>query len=367
MHNLRAVDVRLPRGQLIVFTGPSGSGKSSLAFDVLFAEGQRRFIDCLSPYARQYVAQLGRPDIDELSGVPPTVSISQRTSRGGRKSTVATVTEIYHYLRLIFARIGVQHCPSCGARVSGLEQQDLLQQVLAHHEGYEVFVLAPAVRGRKGFHRDIFKRALASGQQAIRVDGQLLPLDQKHELARFQEHDIDYVVGRVRVSSTERDTLDGALAAALELGEGTVLVQRVGQAGGGRSRGRRAGRASTYSLARTCADCGVGLEAPDPRLFSFNSGAGACAVCHGSGVAGEQEDQVARRRPARARGQAKARRPKRGTGYAEDTPADSSQDPCPQCAGTRLAPAGLSVRLGGRNIAELCRSTPVSCRRSRPS
>jgi excinuclease ABC subunit A len=355
VHNLRDINLRVPRGKLVAISGPSGSGKSSLAFDVLFAEGQRRFIDCLSPYARQYVQQLGRPDIDELLGVPPTVSISQRTSRGGRKSTVATVTEIYHYLRLLYARIGVQHCTGCGARVSGLEASDLAQQVCERHAGQEVLMLAPAVRGRKGFHRELFKRARARGHEAIRVDGKVLDLDEDHELARYREHDVDYVVGRVRVGRAPSPELIDLLESALSLGEGTVHLLSCDARKAPRGRRRDAGLA-TYSQHRYCASCGIGFEPPDPRLFSFNSSEGACPACSGTGVYRDPEAIQKGRKGRRGRG----RRPTRPKSAEVETLAAAGrlEQICDVCDGSRLDAAALGVRLGGRTIAELVRSTP---------
>ncbi|MCA9669282.1 MAG: excinuclease ABC subunit UvrA [Myxococcales bacterium] len=332
VNNLRELDITLPRDKLVVVTGPSGSGKSSLAFDVLFAEGQRRFIDCLSPYARQYVAQVGRPDLDELLGVPPTVCISQRTARGGRKSTVATVTEIYHYLRLIYARVGVQHCHHCGAQVSGLSDERISALLIEHHDGQRVRVLAPAVRGRKGFHKDIFKRARARDHGEVRVDRSVLPLEPQPELSRYDEHDVEYVVGEVVVSAKRRAEIEALVGEALELGDGTLYVLP-----------HKRRRVRRYSRDRYCADCGLGFDPPDPRTFSFNSRAGACEACGGSGVEpGGDEDG--------------------------DETIDESLDggsistrletPCSACGGARLSPRARAVRVFERSIDELTALTP---------
>ncbi len=326
VNNLRGLSLEIPRDRLVVVTGPSGSGKSSLAFDVLFAEGQRRFMDCLSPYARQYVAQVARPDLDELLGVPPTVCISQLNSRGGRNSTVATMTEIYHYLRLLYARLGVLHCPTCGQRVSGLAVEDLVGQVLDLHGGKLARVLAPAVRGRKGFHKDIFKRALARGHAEVRVDGRILPLDPMPELVRYQEHDIEYVVADLKISADTGEELERHLADALELGSGSVALLP-----------RRRKRPDKLSLDLYCAACKEGFDPPDPRLFSFNSQAGACPSCEGTGL-----DPV-----------------------AADAEEDGRAPECPACDGARLSPLARSVLMGtpGLSIGEVAAMTPPALRR----
>ncbi|MBK8481310.1 MAG: excinuclease ABC subunit UvrA [Proteobacteria bacterium] len=341
VHNLANLDLRLPRDALVVITGPSGSGKSSLAFDVLFAEGQRRFVDCLSPYARQYVAQLGRPNLDELLGVPPTVAISQRTARGGPQSTVATVTEIYHYLRLLWARIGVQHCHRCGARVSGLQAADLEDQLVAAHAGSAVLLLAPMIRGRKGLHEEVLQRAVALGQERIRVDGVVVALEPRPRLARFRAHDLDYVLGEFEVGARASSALREAIGQALALSGGTVAVlPRTAE----ESEVTREPSPRTYSLERSCGQCGLGYEAPDPRLFSFSGGVGACPHCHGTGSAPEQ--------PARGTKAARGRsRP------ADRAAGGRAEARCRACAGTRLQPAALAVRLGERSIAEATAST----------
>jgi excinuclease ABC subunit A len=269
-HNLRDLSLDLPRDQFIVITGLSGSGKSTLAFDIIYAEGQRRYLDSLSTYARQYVKILPRPNVDLLAGVPATVAIEQRLSRGSRKSTVATVTEIYHYLRLLYAKIGVQHCTACGEALSPLSREEIIAAIRRDLPGEDVTLLGPAVRGRKGIYKDLFQAARKLGFKYARIDGKLTPLNPTPSLARYVEHDIDIVVGTVDLSARGSGSLPDLVASALRLGGGTVIA--------------RAGKNEhLYSERLYCARCGVGYEALDPRMFSFNSRQGACPTCDGIG------------------------------------------------------------------------------------
>jgi excinuclease ABC subunit A len=269
-HNLRDLSIDLPRDRFIVVTGLSGSGKSTLAFDIVYAEGQRRYLDSLSTYARQYVKVLPRPNVDLLAGVPATVAIEQRTSRGSRKSTVATVTEVYHYLRLLYAKIGVQHCTGCGRALSSLSRDQIVERIGAELRGETVTLLAPAVRGRKGIYRELFQGARKLGFRQARVDGKIVPLSPLPNLARYREHDVDIVVGTVELTRGGRGKLAEAVATALRLGGGAVVA--------------RAGKSERiYSERLYCTSCGVGYEALDPRLFSFNSRQGACPGCDGIG------------------------------------------------------------------------------------
>ncbi|MGE0517393.1 MAG: excinuclease ABC subunit UvrA [Candidatus Binatia bacterium] len=270
-HNLKDLHLVLPRDQFIVVTGLSGSGKSTLAFDIIYAEGQRRYLDSLSTYARQYVKVLPRPNVDLLAGVPATVAIEQRLSRGSRKSTVATVTEVYHYLRLLYAKVGVQHCTDCGDPLSPLSRDQIAQRIKRELKGEVVTLLGPAVRGRKGIYKDLFQAARKLGFTQARVDGKMVALNPLPSLARYREHDIDIAIGTVDVSGRGAAALPELIASALRLGGGTVIA--------------RAGNAEQlYSERLYCGRCGVGYEALDPRLFSFNSRQGACATCDGLGT-----------------------------------------------------------------------------------
>ena len=269
-HNLRNVSLDLPREQLIVITGLSGSGKSTLAFDILYAEGQRRYLDSLSTYARQFVKILPRPNVDLLAGLPATVAIEQRLSRGGKKSTVATVTEVYHYLRLLYAKVGVQHCTGCGRALTSLTKEEIVNRVRREMRGQEITLLAPAVRGRKGIYQELFRAARKLGFRHARIDGRFLPLQPLPTLSRYQEHDIDIVVGHVEPGRKAAAALAERVATALRMGSGAVIA--------------RAGDSERiYSERLYCSACGIGYEALDPRLFSFNSRQGACETCDGVG------------------------------------------------------------------------------------
>ncbi|MDF1701207.1 MAG: excinuclease ABC subunit UvrA, partial [Planctomycetota bacterium] len=271
-HNLRNVSVDLPRDRFVVVSGPSGSGKSTLAFDIVFAEGQRRYIDTLSAYARQFVGQLGRPAVDSVTGIPPTVAIEQRRSRGGRRSTVATVTEVAHFLRLLFAKAGEPHCPACGHALRALTPGAILERILTEHGGATVQLLAPRILGRKGFHKDEFLAMTRRGHTHARVDGALLAVEPPPALDRYREHDIEEVVATLRIGPRTRAKLTAAVTEALELGKGTLTLLH------------EDGRAQMLSAKRTCPRDGTTVPEPDPRMFSHNSRRGWCPTCRGLGT-----------------------------------------------------------------------------------
>ncbi len=387
VHNLRDVSLDIPRDRFVVVTGLSGSGKSSLAFDVVFAEGQRRFLDCLSPYARQYLPPAARPDVDKLAGLPPTVAIAQRTTRGGLRSTVATLTDIYPYLRLLYARCGTQLCPGCSGPVSGQTAQDVADAVTDRFGDASVYVMAPAVRGRKGHHKDIVQRAKSLGHEWLHVDGCLVSIHAVPELRRYVVHDLDYVVARVpgqtvfaepapaakkakkskvvaltlarepsTVDPARRSAIAEAVDLALALGDGTVLARTAGML------------PVTWSLRRHCARCDLSVEAPDPRLFAFTSAAGWCPVCTGTGV--EVVEAQADPPSEKAAAQELKRQAKKAKRKAEDgrstqelaragLPEGNETIPdqplrllaaCPVCKGSRLRPEARSVTIGGHTI-----------------
>ena len=348
-HNLKQLSIDIPRDRFVVVTGLSGSGKSSLAFDVVFAEGQRRFLDCLSPFARQYLAPTARPDVDRLTGLPPTVAIAQRTTRGGTRSTVATLTDIYPYLRLLYARCGTQHCPRCHGPVSGQGAEEVAAALAERFAAQTVYVLAPAVRGRKGQHKEIITRARQLGHEWLHVDGSLVPAAAVPELRRFAAHDIDYVTERIdhRLPAAMRAlAIARAVDAALALGDGTVLARS------------SEGSAITWSLRRHCGVCDISVEAPDPRLFAFTTAAGWCPSCQGSGIekAEEAPKPAKKGRKVKAKVQdgrssadlAKAGLPDGGE-KIDDQPLRLAQI-CPVCAGSRLRPEARSVEVGGKTI-----------------
>ncbi|MDA1195249.1 MAG: excinuclease ABC subunit UvrA [Planctomycetota bacterium] len=271
-HNLRNVSVDLPRDQFVVVSGPSGSGKSTLAFDIVFAEGQRRYIDTLSAYARQFVGQLARPAVDSVTGIPPTVAIEQRRSRGGRRSTVATVTEVAHFLRLLFARAGEPHCPTCGDALRRFTPEALLERLQADHANTAVQLLAPRVLGRKGFHKDVFAAMVRRGRTHARVNGEVLPLKPLPKLDRYREHDIEEIVAALTLAQRANHALRAALDEALVLGGGTVGVLAPD------------GTYRLLSTRRTCPRDGATVPEPDPRMFSHNSRRGWCPACRGLGT-----------------------------------------------------------------------------------
>lgn len=282
MHNLKDVDLNLPRHKLIVITGLSGSGKSSLAFDTIYAEGQRRYVESLSSYARQFLGQMDKPDVDFIEGLSPAVSIDQKTAGRNPRSTVATVTEIYDYLRLLFARAGVPHCPNCNRVVERQSVDQITDRIFELGEGARLHILAPLVRGRKGEYRKIFEEMRKKGFARIRVNGIVHQLDDVDELKleRYEKHDIEVVVDRVIVKSDARQRVADSVHTALQLGEGIMVVEVVGSPAESTSEEETL---LTFSEQFACAACGISFEELEPRTFSFNSPYGACPECAGLG------------------------------------------------------------------------------------
>ena len=323
-HNLQRVTVDIPRDKLVAVTGVSGSGKSTLAFDVLFAEGQRRFLDCLSTYVRQFIRPLARPEVDRLEGVPPTVALEQKLSRGTPLSTVGTASEVYHHLRLLWSRLGTVHCPKCGLPGQVVDAAALAARVAEDFPAGDLTVLAPLVRRRKGFHLDTIAAVAKKGVAEVRIDGALHDAAKPPRIDRFQIHDVEAMVGRVAAGRGRRPRLEQAVARALELGAGTLLA--LGSDGAERF----------YSTRRSCPSCGTGLPAPDPRLFSWSQKYGACPECDGFGAPRVEEDDETRRRDG---------------------------VPCRACAGTRLRPEARAVRIAGRHIGDVAALTVVESRK----
>lgn len=276
VHNLKNIDVELPRDKLIIFTGLSGSGKSSLAFDTLYAEGHRRFVESLSSYARMFLGQLDKPDVDSISGLSPSISIDQKTTSKNPRSTVGTVTEIYDYLRLLWARIGVPHCPVCGREIAAQTTDVILDKIMSLPTGERFLVLAPVVRGKKGMHEKVFADAKKSGYVRVRADGVMYELSEEIKLEKNKKHDIDIVVDRLVLRDDIRTRLSDSVEAALRLANGNLLVLTVPRDGDGEE--------MYFSQNYACEEHGISIPDLEPRLFSFNNPFGACPECAGMGV-----------------------------------------------------------------------------------
>jgi excinuclease ABC subunit A len=280
-HNLKNIDLEIPRNQLIVFTGLSGSGKSSLAFDTIYAEGQRRYVESLSSYARQFLGQMDKPDVDYIEGLSPAISIDQKTTSHNPRSTVGTVTEIHDYLRLLYARIGVPHCPECGKEIASQSIDQMADQVMAMPEGTRLQVLAPMVRARKGEHVKLLDEIARNGYVRVRVDGQVMELGEPIRLDKKRKHDIDVVVDRIVVREGAAPRLAGSMETALALSGGLV---RIALADTGEER--------LFSQNYACPDCGISVEELTPRMFSFNSPYGACPTCSGLGMLTKMDEDL---------------------------------------------------------------------------
>lgn len=315
VHNLQNVDVDIPRDAITVITGVSGSGKSSLAFDTLFAEGQRQYIDSLSAYARQFLDQIPRPDVDSIDGLAPTLAIDQKPGATGSRSTVATVTEIYDYLRLLFARVGTPHCTECGSAIAPQTVDMIVSTLMSHAEKTKLAILAPMVRGRRGAHREILDSIQKAGLVRARVDGTTYPLEDVPTLAQRQNHTIEAVIDRVVIRDGVESRLRESIELAMKLTDGliTTLVQSRNESD------MDQWKSETHSTSMACVECGSSFTEIEPRTFSFNSPYGACPTCDGLGVINKKESPAT----------------------------------CPDCDGTRLAIAGRRVTIAGKSIADL--------------
>jgi excinuclease ABC subunit A len=329
-HNLKNISVDIPRDKMVIITGLSGSGKSTLAFDILFSEGQRRFLDSMSPYARQFVEQLEKPDVDLVEGVPPSVAIEQRVTRGGGKSTVATVTEVYHFLRLLFAKTGTQFCPECDLPVEKQSLAAIVKQVETAARRGPLKVLAPLVKARKGFHTDVGRWAERNGFDTLFVDGQLVPVSHFRKLERFKEHTIDVVVGVIDAKRIKKAR--NLTQRALEIGRGTAHLLDAKH------------QLTVMSTEMSCPGCGRAFEELDPRIFSFNSPHGACETCRGFGEIWRGAENID---------------DDNGESVLEQELAadrefewidESDARPCPDCHGSRLNSVARHVRVQGYTI-----------------
>jgi excinuclease ABC subunit A len=337
-HNLKGIDVAIPRDAFTVITGVSGSGKSTLAFDILFNEGQRRYLESLNAYARSIVQPAGRPDVDAIYGIAPTVAIEQRVSRGGRKSTVATQTEVHHFLRLLFVKLGVQHCPDCHIPVTPLSFDSIVAQIGQSLRGQHIGVLAPLIIHRKGYYTELAKWAASRGHTHLRVDGQFVPTSPWARLDRFREHTIELPLGDLPVGPDSEPQLRQLVQRALELGHGVVQV--LWPLENLRTALQRQQSAELehrlFSIHRTCPSCGLAFPEPDPRLFSYNSKHGWCPDCFGTGL----------------------RLPGFGAEHSGEEIGwndwyEGEESPCPTCSGQRLNRVALAVRFDGRSIAQV--------------
>jgi len=270
-HNLKNINVDIPRNELVVLTGMSGSGKSSLAFDTIYAEGQRRYMESLSSYARQFLGQMEKPVVERIDGLSPAISIDQKSSNRNPRSTVGTVTEIYDYFRLLYARIGIPHCPKCGREISKQSVDQMVDQVMELEEGTKIQLLAPVVRGRKGEHVKVFERAKRSGYVRVRVDGNMYELTEEISLDKNIKHNIEIVVDRLVVKEGIERRLTDSVENVLELAEGLLVVDIIG------------GEPMNFSQSFSCPDCGISISEVEPRSFSFNNPFGACPDCFGLG------------------------------------------------------------------------------------
>ena len=279
-NNLKNIDVDIPRNELVVLTGLSGSGKSSLAFDTIYAEGQRRYMESLSSYARQFLGQMEKPDVESIEGLSPAISIDQKSTNHNPRSTVGTVTEIYDYFRLLYARVGIPHCPKCGREIAKQTVDQMVDQIMALEEGTRIQLLAPVVRGRKGTHAKLFERAKRSGYVRVRVDGNMYELSEEIALDKNIKHNIEIIVDRLVVKPGIEKRLTDSVESVLHLAEGLLVVDVIG------------GEPLNFSQSFSCPDCGISIEEIEPRSFSFNNPFGACPECFGLGYKMEFAEEL---------------------------------------------------------------------------
>ncbi|MFV2070166.1 MAG: ABC-ATPase UvrA, partial [Pirellulales bacterium] len=349
-HNLKNIDLDIPHNRLVVITGPSGSGKSSLAFDTLFSEGQRQYIESLSVHARQFIHQMQRPDVDLIDGLPPTLSIDQHRGSHNPRSTLATLTEIHDYLRLLFARVGLPHCPGCGQPICRQTPEEIVELLSGMPSGTKAMILAPLVRGRCGRHADILAALRKAGFVRTRIDGVTYPLDEVPELAAGKRHSIEAVVDRVIIREGGESRWSDSIRLAIRHGKGLVVITSLdpGQAGdrtrGGSATGGGHWHDRLFSTEHGCPDCGIRIEEIEPRTFSFNSPYGACPACEGLGsrTASDAKKELATATRAPRREQLEVYR---GTVC------------CQECGGARLHALARGCRIGEVAIQDVAAMT----------
>ena len=279
-HNLKSINVDIPRNELVVLTGLSGSGKSSLAFDTIYAEGQRRYMESLSSYARQFLGQMEKPDVESIEGLSPAISIDQKSTNRNPRSTVGTVTEIYDYFRLLYARIGIPHCPKCGREIKKQTVDQMVDVIMSLPERTKLQILAPVVRGKKGRHEKVLEQAKKSGYVRVRVDGNQYDLSETITLDKNIKHDIEIIVDRIVVKAGIESRLSDSIENVLKLTDGLLLVDVIG------------GESMLFSQSFSCPDSGVSIDEVEPRSFSFNNPFGACPVCYGLGYKMEFDEDL---------------------------------------------------------------------------
>ena len=418
IHNLKNINLQIPKNKLIVITGVSGSGKSSLAFDTIYAEGQRRYVESLSSYARQFLEQFQKPDVESIEGLSPAIAIEQRTAGGSPRSIVATQTEIYDYLRLFFARVGKPYCHKCGRPITKETSSQIIEKILSFPKGHRIFILSPVVRGKKGTYQALFNRFLREGFRRMRVDKKIYDLDEEIKIDRYKLHNIEIVIDRVILSTTSKERITNSVETALKYGEGLLLIYDENE-----------NNEYLFNTKFSCPHCGIYLPELEPRMFSFNSPYGACPSCNGLGTLLEFDPDLVipdKKRSLREGAIEPWRRGSRGyilyyrsllreladeVGFSLDTPFyklpkrvkdiilygddnvwvwskpfegviphlerifnETESDylkheltkymsklPCPRCKGARLKKESLSVYLGGKSIWDVVRLSIGEC------